>query len=188
LGQELSQEQQQEILQKFFKSETDFDTVVKSFGLDGCEKHLCDTIKESLKENKQAWVGAADYMMPEVDVEIIRNDILDQCGDSLFDYYVDFSSDKQITQREKVFVGDKELDSHQLLGLLQNKTLTIKDVIIDGRRCTATLRLDKNNKIHLKKSKPLDDNRPSQKGGMKIESSPVGKPTMPVKKSATVKM
>jgi hypothetical protein len=67
---------------------------------------------------------------------------------------------QQQKKRDEVIVGNKKLDASQLLELLQERTLTIQDVVIDGRACTATLRLDENNKIHLKKRKPLEDDSP----------------------------
>jgi hypothetical protein len=66
-------------------------------------------------------------------------------------------------KRDEVIVGDKKLDASQLLELLQERTLTVQDVVVDGRACTATLRLDENNKIHLKKSKPSNDDNPAVK-------------------------
>jgi hypothetical protein len=76
-------------------------------------------------------------------------------------------------KREGVIVGDKKLDTKQLLELLQKKQLTVEDVNVDGRKCTAILKMDENNKIkkQFHPQKPKQTAIPSKSKPKQIKKS-----------------
>jgi hypothetical protein len=61
-------------------------------------------------------------------------------------------------KRDEVIIGDNKLDASQLLELLQKRKLTIEGITINGRKCTAVLKMDENNKIE-KQFHPLKRNQ-----------------------------
>jgi hypothetical protein len=87
-------------------------------------------------------------------------------------------------KKEEVIIGDTKLDSKQLLELLQKRKLTVESVIVNGRKGTAVLKMDENNKI----KKQFYTQKPKQNldAEMKSKTSKSTK-TLSTKKNAGVK-
>jgi hypothetical protein len=100
------------------------------------EGHLRDVVGLWVEVNNQPWNKAWNEAKKHLDL---------------------LKAQREQEKNKEIFIGNKKLDSHQILELLQTNSLIVKDVVIDGRRCTAKIRLDENNTIHLSKSKSLKE-------------------------------
>jgi hypothetical protein len=112
-------------------------------------EEISDFIESKLKQKGYVCTDTYDNVI-DVSVCNLTMDVALTMNDEFKELFKNVTLNQVLPQqlkREDVVIGDTKLDSKQLLELLQKKELTVESVTVNGRKGTAVLKMDKNNKI-----------------------------------------